>query len=80
MTLEIFCRLNPSYRSLYAWVYGNLLTFQVESDYTYSLYRLEEFYVEVVYNEITKKIELVEGFKDTDLLPDHIEKYLRCNL
>jgi hypothetical protein len=73
LTLNSFCQLSENHRTQYTWIYGNLLTTKTESDYSYHLYLVDGFYVELVFDRATQQIQSIDPLLKSELLLKYLE-------
>ncbi|MDF9796595.1 hypothetical protein OKW21_001858 [Catalinimonas alkaloidigena] len=59
LKLSRFCHQSESYRTKYTWLHGNLLLSKIESNYSYHLYTVDGFFVELVFNKKSQSIESI---------------------
>ncbi|MEK6482399.1 hypothetical protein WJR50_32990 [Catalinimonas sp. 4WD22] len=73
MTLEGFMELSLTYRAQYLWAYGSKMTIKVFTKYAFTLYQLEDFFVEVTYSSDENKITSIEAFDNTEHLLGYVD-------
>ena len=74
MTLYEFNSLNDFEKGAALWEYGVHLTERFEGEIGYSLYQLNDFYVEVMYNEGKNVITKFTSFLTDTKLEPYLDK------
>lgn len=74
MEKEFFIKMNLTRQAHYTWEHGIHLAKVEGFQFDYDLYRLENFYVEIIYNLELGQVESVEGFDQQEKLMIYLEQ------
>ncbi|WPP51753.1 hypothetical protein [Catalinimonas niigatensis] len=74
LTLNSFCQLSENHRTKYTWLYGNLLATQTASEYSYHLYLVDGFYVELVFDRRVREIISIDPLLRTENLLKYLDE------
>lgn len=74
LTLNSFCQLSENHRTKYTWLYGNLLATQTAHDYSYHLYLVDGFYVELIFDRQVQEVISIDPILRTENLLKYLEE------
>ncbi|WP_277480616.1 hypothetical protein [Catalinimonas alkaloidigena] len=75
ITLEEFSCLSLEQRAQYLLSFGCRMTTKLFPKFAFTLYQMEDFFVEVIYNKEDNHIQSIEGFYDTEYLMGYVEDF-----
>lgn len=74
LTLNSFCQLSSDYKTKYTWIYGNLLGTKNDIIYSYHLYQVNGFFVELVFDKEAQQIESIGPLLKSENLLKYLEE------
>lgn len=74
LTLTNFCQLSEDHRTKYTWIYGNLLASKAEHKYSFHLYQVEGFYVELIFDRQVQQLISIDPILRSDNLLKYLEE------
>lgn len=74
MNIDIFSQLSISRQAQYTWKHGNHLARKDGFRYYHDLYKLNNFFVEIIYNLELGQVDKVEGFNQSSRLYTYVDQ------